>query len=210
MLENSFRLLLRNYTDDGTTIDRYWREINTCYTEPHRYYHTILHLNNFLKELTGIRTKLENLDAMLSALYYHDMIYDPLRADNEERSAIIAGERMEQISVPGFIIRATAGCIMATRSHEVSDNPDINYFTDADLSVLGQAPDIYKRYSNDIRKEYDIYPDVVYYPARKNVLLVFLQMMRIFKTDFFYKKYEEQARVNIKAEIALIDNNGPL
>lgn len=210
MLENSFRLLLRNYTDDGTTIDRYWREINTCYTEPHRHYHTILHLNNFLKELTSIRTKLENWDAMLFALYYHDMIYDPLRADNEERSAIIAGERMEQISVPGFIIRATAGCIMATRSHEVSDNPDINYFTDADLSVLGQAPDIYKRYSNDIRKEYDIYPDVVYYPARKNVLLVFLQMGCIFKTDFFYKKYEEQARVNIKAEIALIDNNGPL
>ncbi len=210
MLENSFRLLLKNYTDDGTTIDRYWSEINTCYTEPHRHYHTLAHLNNFLVELTGIRTRLENWTAMLFALFYHDIIYNPLRSDNEERSAILAREGMEQMSIPGFIIRATADCIMATRSHEVSDNPDVNYFTDADLSVLGQARDIYKRYSNDIRKEYDVYPDVVYCPARKNVLLVFLQMTRIFKTDFFYNKYEEQARINIKAEIALMDNNSPL
>ncbi|HTG56069.1 MAG TPA: hypothetical protein VL943_07375, partial [Niabella sp.] len=188
MLENSFRLLLRNYTDDGTTIDRYWIEINTCYTEPHRHYHTILHLNNFLKELTGIRTKLENWDAMLFALYYHDMIYDPLRADNEERSAIIAGERMEQISVPGFIIRAAVSCIMATRSHSVNDDPDINYFTDADLSVLGQAAVGYKAYSDGIRREYSIYPDLIYQRGRKNVLLGFLQMNRIFKTDFFYNK----------------------
>lgn len=210
MLENSFRLLLKNYTDDGTTIDRYWSEINTYYTEPHRHYHTLAHLNNFLVELTGIRTRLENWTAMLFALFYHDIIYNPLRSDNEERSAILAREGMEQMSIPGFIIRATADCIMATRSHEVSDNPDVNYFTDADLSVLGQARDIYKRYSNDIRKEYDVYPDVVYCSARKNVLLGFLQMTRIFKTDFFYNKYEEQARINIKAEIALMDNNSPL
>jgi predicted metal-dependent HD superfamily phosphohydrolase len=210
MLENSFRLLLKNYTDDGTIIDRYWSEINTCYTEPHRHYHTLSHLNNLLKELTGIRDELENWMAILFALYYHDIIYNPLRSDNEERSAILAREGMEQIAIPEVTIRETVDCIMATRSHEVSDNPDINYFTDADLSVLGQAPDIYKRYSNDIRKEYDIYPGVVYYPARKNVLLDFLQMGRIFKTDFFYNKYEEQARVNIKAEIALIDNSSPL
>ncbi len=207
MLENSFRLLLKNYTGDSSLIDRYWNEINTCYAEPHRHYHTILHLNNFLKELAGIRTKLENREAVLFALYYHDSIYNPLRSDNEERSAIVARERMEEISVPGFIIRAAVSCIMATRSHEVNDSPDVNYFTDADLSVLGRAPDIYKAYSNNIRKEYWEYPDALYCRGRKKVLSDFLQMTRIFKTDFFYSKYEEQARINIKAEIDLLDNS---
>ncbi|WP_114793204.1 hypothetical protein U0035_14455 [Niabella yanshanensis] len=207
MLENSFKLLLINYTDNSRITDRYWDEINTCYAEPHRHYHTILHLNNFLKELTAIRTRLENWPAVLFALYYHDIIYDPLRSDNEEQSAILARERMEQISVPGFIIGAVASCIMATRSHEVNDSPDVNYFTDADLSVLGQAPDIYKAYNNNIRKEYRGYPDAIYYRGRKKVLSDFLQMTHIFKTDFFYDKYEEQARINIKAEIAWLDNS---
>lgn len=210
MLENSFRLLLGNYTYDGKTIDRYWNEINTCYSEPHRHYHTLSHLNHFLKELTGIRTRLENWTAILFALYYHDIIYDPLRSDNEERSAILAGESMKQIDVPDPVIAAAITSIMATRSHEINDDSDVNYFTDADLSVLGSCPDVYKAYCNDIRKEYGVYPDMMYWPGRKKMLLDFLQRDRIFKTAFFYGKYEEQARINIKAEILLINNGNPL
>lgn len=206
MLENSFRLLLRKYTDDSTIIDRFWNEINTCYAEPHRHYHTLSHLNHFLKELNGIITRLENWVASLFAIYYHDIIYDPLQSDNEEQSAILASERMRQINVPDSVITTAIGHIMATRSHEINEDPDVNYFTDADLSVLGQAPDIYKAYSDNIRKEYREYPDAIYCRGRKKVLSGFLQMTRIFKTDFFYEKYEERARINIKAEIALLNN----
>jgi len=206
MLEDSFKLLLKNYTHAGAAIGEYWKEINTRYSEPHRHYHTLSHLTNLLKELTGIRTKLENWEAMLFALYYHDIIYDPLQSDNEEQSAALAGERMTQINVPDQIIGITVNAIMATRSHTGTGYPDINYFKDADLSVLGQSSQTYKEYSNAIRKEYIIYPDAVYWPARKKVLLGFLQMDRLFTTDIFYRRYEEQARMNLTAEVLSIDN----
>lgn len=207
ILETLFKSMLRSYSLKDNRISDYWSEISDHYKEPHRHYHTLTHLNHFLKELTNVRTQLKNQQAIFFALYYHDIIYDPLRSDNEESSALLAKERMMQMGVPGPTVDLTVNYIIATRTHAVKEDSDANYFTDADLSVLGQQPENYKDYSNAIRAEYDIYPDIVYWPARKKVLCGFLQMSRIFKTGFFYKKYEEQARVNIAAEISSIDRN---
>ncbi len=206
MPETSFRSLLVKYTANGTIIDTYWKQVFTSYTEPHRCYHTLAHLNHLLNELTGAGAHIINRDALLFALYYHDIIYEPMRGDNEERSALMAKNAMEQLAVPDSIINTT--CIRATRSHALNDDPDINYFTDADLSVLGQAPVVYKTYCEGIRKEYGIYPDVFYQRGRKNVLSAFIQRSQIFNTAFFYNKYETQARINIAAEIAAINELG--
>lgn len=204
MLESSFKLLLKNYTDQGSSIDAYWNEINSRYNERHRYYHTPSHLHHLLMELTAIKAQLKEWDALLFALYYHDIIYDPLRSDNEERSAILAKERMNHLLVADAVMELAVHCIRATRSHVISDVTDVNFFTDADLAVLGQAPEVYKSYCSNIRKEYKVYPDELYHPGRSKLLCGFLQRTRIFKTDYFYKKYEEQARINIAEEIAMI------
>ncbi len=205
ILEDSFKGLMKNYVQYSSTIDRYWREIASCYSQARRHYHTLNHLNHLITELAEISTQLASTDAVLLAAYYHDIIYDPLRSDNEEQSAILARDRLEQAEVPDFIIEQTIVCIMATRSHVLTESSDANYFTDADLSVLGQAAAVYKKYSSHIRQEYEQYPDGVYWPARRKILSGFLQMPRIFKTGFFYKKYESQARNNITAEMAAIE-----
>ena len=75
------------------------------------------------------------------------------------------------------------------------------YFTDADLAILGSDYDKYIHYVKSIRKEYKFYPDFVYNPGRKKVLEHFIQMTRIYKTDFFFSRYEEQARKNMNDEI---------
>ncbi|MCH5690927.1 hypothetical protein LWM68_45865 [Niabella sp. W65] len=51
MLEDSFKLLLKNYTHAGAAIGEYWKEINTRYSEPHRHYHTLSHLTNLRRSL---------------------------------------------------------------------------------------------------------------------------------------------------------------
>ncbi len=61
---------------------------------------------------------------------------------------------------------------------------------DADLSILGQDLEIYLGYTREIRKEYSIYPDVLYKPGRKKVLRYFLDLESIFKTDYSKEKYE--------------------
>jgi len=59
-------------------------------------------------------------------------------------------------------------------------------------------------YYKNARKEYAIFPDFVYKPGRKKVLLHFLAMERIFKTDYFFHKFEMQAKQNLQKELEML------
>ena len=78
---------------------------------------------------------------------------------------------------------------------------DTNYFTDADLSILGSDSDSYLTYTKQIRKEYSYFPDLLYKPGRRKVLEHFLEMGNIFKTKYFQDKFEIQAKINILGEL---------
>ncbi|MGY6650052.1 HD domain-containing protein [Wenyingzhuangia sp. IMCC45574] len=137
-------------------------------------------------------------------LFYHDSIYNSQRQDNEEKSAVLAEERMKTLDVPRDLIDLCSYQIRATKSHVKSDNQDTNYFTDADFSILGKAWDEYSIYTQNVRKEFAIYPDSIYTKGRKKVLKHFLEMERIYKTDYFYQKYEEKAKLNMQRELELL------
>lgn len=201
MLKETFIGLLNNYTDNECLANELWTEIENNYSNKERHYHTLQHLGNLLGQLTKIKNEILNWDAVLFTMYYHDVIYDPLQSDNEEKSAELAEKRMKHITVPNSIIQLCRSQILATKSHIESDDSDTNYFTDADLSVLGQPWEIYLQYSQNVRKEYSIYPDFIYNSGRKKVLTHFLTMERIFKTDFFYDRFEMQAKHNLTHEL---------
>lgn len=201
MLKETFIGLLKNYTDNDRLTNQLWTEIEKNYSGKKRYYHTLQHLDNLLAQLTEVKGEIQNWETILFTLYYHDIIYNSLKSDNEEKSAELAEERMKQISVSNDTIEFCKNQILATKSHIKSADSDTNYFTDADLSVLGQSWETYTLYYKNVRKEYSIYPDFVYNPGRKKVLNHFLAMDRIYKTDFFYKKFERVSRENILNEI---------
>lgn len=90
--------------------------------------------------------------------------------------------------------------ILPTKQHEISDNNNTNYLTDADLAILGGSPYDYQKYSEQIREEYATYPDFMYNNGRRKALQHFLQVERIFKTNYFSGKFEKQARINIANE----------
>lgn len=204
MLKDTFTGLLKNYTDNSRLVSELWAEIDEHYSGKKRHYHTLQHLDNLLAQLTGVKEEIQNWETILFTLYYHDIIYNPLKSDNEEKSAELAEKRMKQISIPDQMIDLCKRQILATKSHLRSIDSDTNYFTDADLSTFGQNWEAYSLYYKNVRKEYSIYPDLVYNPGRKKVLEHFLAMDRIFKTEFFYNKFEMQARQNLQKEIALL------
>ncbi|MBX2924155.1 MAG: hypothetical protein KF746_18285 [Chitinophagaceae bacterium] len=204
MLKGTFIKLLSNYTDNNGLVNELWAEIEKNYSGRKRHYHTLQHLDNLLVQLTEVKGEIENWETVLFTLYYHDIIYSSLRFDNEEKSAELAEKRMKRISVPHNTIQLCKEQVLATKSHNTSADDDTNYFTDADLSVLGQDWETYSWYYKNVRKEYSIYPDFVYNPGRKKVLNHFLSMDRIFKTAFFYKRFEIQARQNLQKEIELL------
>tara|TARA_R110000868_G_scaffold290081_1_gene550317 strand:+ start:74 stop:688 length:615 start_codon:yes stop_codon:yes gene_type:complete len=204
VLKETFIELLTNYTDNESLKNKLWTEIDKNYSSKKRHYHTLEHLNNLLYQLTAVKSEIKNWETILFTLFYHDIIYNSLKSDNEEKSAELAEKRMKQLSVSTDKIELCKKQILATKSHIKSTDSDTNYFTDADLSVLGQNWETYLLYCKNVRKEYSIYPALVYNPGRKKVLNHFLSMDRIFKTDFFYKKFEVQAKQNLQQEIELL------
>jgi predicted metal-dependent HD superfamily phosphohydrolase len=199
MLKETFLKLLEKYTNSAQAL-LLWTEIEKNYSTKKRHYHTLTHLHHLLNQLLEIKDELKNWEAILFSLYYHDSIYNALKSDNEEQSALLAEKRMKQIAVPPAMIELCKQQILATKSHVCVADSDTNYFTDADLAILGQEWKTYSTYFENVRKEYAIYPNLMYNPGRKKVLTHFLTMERIFKTDFFYNKFEKIAKQNLQKE----------
>jgi predicted metal-dependent HD superfamily phosphohydrolase len=201
-LKEIFSNLLINYTTNSSLINELWDEVEKNYSGKKRHYHTLLHLENLLTKLTEVKSEIQNWDSILFTLFYHDIIYTTLKSDNEENSALLAEKRMQQLSVSNDIIERCKNQILATKSHSKSTDSDTNYFTDADLSVLGQPWEIYSLYYKNVRKEYAIYPDFIYNSGRKKVIQHFLSMNSIFKTDYFYNQFEKVAKENLMKELS--------
>lgn len=109
---------------------------------------------------------------------------------------------LEACGGPSPIALACSAQILATKKHEWSSAADTNYFTDADLSILGSSASAYTTYCQQIRQEYSKFPDLLYRPGRRKVLKQFLEMSFIFKTEHFRNLHETQARFNIRVELA--------
>lgn len=200
MIQGSFIDAVLKYCPNRDRADNRWTEVKTRYSEADRYYHTLVHLENLLGELTPHKQSFTNWDTLVFALAYHDIIYNSLRADNEAKSAEVAVKRLTEINFPEHEIDRCEQMILATKKHEAAD-AETNLFTDADLSILGADPETYRTYTQQIRREYNLYPDFLYNRGRKKVLQHFLSMSSIYKTESFREKYGASARRNIQNEL---------
>ena len=201
MLKNIFFELTKKYTGDLLLIQTRWTEIEKKYSDTKRHYHTLFHLENLISQLEEVKNQIVDWDIILFAVFYNDIIYKSTKTNNEEKSAELATKRLHEINFPQNKISGCAALILATKKHLQTGNSDTDLFTDADLSILGQSWDQYAVYCKQIRKEYSIYPDLIYKPGRKKVVNHFLRMDRIYKSDYFYKKFELQAKENLLREL---------
>jgi len=203
-LKKTFEELMAQLTSDVALTAKLWTEIEGNYSQKDRHYHNLQHLSSLLQCLFSVKDKIQDWTTLLFSVYYHDIIHDPESAENEERSAELAAQRMNQIGMSTEMIKGCTDQIMATKSHQSTQDRDTNYLMDADLSILGQSWDRYSEYCQNIRKEYAIYPSALYNAGRKKTLRHFLAMKPIFKTDFFSRKLDQQARENIRKEIDIL------
>ncbi|WP_299433089.1 hypothetical protein [uncultured Aquimarina sp.] len=204
MLKDIFVSLLSKYSEDPEYINSLWNEIFKNHNKRNRYYHNLTHLENLYKNLASVKANIKDWDITIFALFYHDYIYNVLKQDNEERSAQQAVDITSSLSIDTGKVNICKEMILATKGHQISENDDINYFTDADLSILGSNWNDYETYYKNVRKEYKYYPDFMYNKGRIKVLKHFINMNRIFKTDYFYTKFEKQAKNNLQQEINLL------
>lgn len=196
MLKNKFYKLTHHFSTNEQLIDSLWSEIHTQYSEPYRHYHTLKHLEYIYKELAGI-----TLDPIVEfTIFYHDIIYDVQKSNNEEESALFASKRLEALGVEKKLINDVSQLILLSKKHGSINIESYKLFLDADIAILGTAPFVYKQYIQSLRKEYSIYDDTIYNNGRKKVLSHFLEKPKLYQSEYFYKQYEEQARTNILTE----------
>jgi len=60
--------------------------IMTKYSEPHRYYHNLQHISELYNKLSLWNLNQNNQRIIVMAIIFHDIIYDPMANDNEEKS----------------------------------------------------------------------------------------------------------------------------
>ena len=140
------------------------------------------------------------------ALYYHDVIYDPTRVDNEQKSAEYAVGALSSYLRPEQCQDIYA-FIMMTANHQVDESidsvkySDAAYLLDMDLSILGAPWSTYQQYAQAIRQEYAHVADDNYRDGRTAVLQGLLAHPKLYLTDYYYSQLEAQARDNIKREL---------
>lgn len=87
-VKERFLNLMKKYSDNENYNLECWNEIDNNYSSKYRHYHNLEHLENMFIELDKVKSKVENLDTLLFAIYYHDIIYKATKINNEHRSAL--------------------------------------------------------------------------------------------------------------------------
>ena len=147
------------------------------------------------------------------SIYFHDAIYNPQSASNEEDSEKLWQEFAKQVNtIPREIVHEVAKFIFATKAHKVSDDGGgdqdddsklLAFFLDLDLAVLAKQPDAYMSYAALIRKEYHFVPAETYCAKRAEILQDMVHQKRLYASPVF-APWETRARNNLRNEVALL------
>ena len=189
------------------------QHIKQRYGEPHRAYHTLTHIEDMLSLFIRYRHAMTNPDAVFLAIIFHDVIYNPRAADNEELSAVEFesfhrevthnNESSLRVIVNSSIVTRY---ILETKSHSIAPGMATDYdlllFLDFDMAILGTVRSEYMEYCEQIRAEYQHIPMEIYSVKRSEVLAGFLANAMIYNTDIFKSTHEQTARDNLAREIS--------
>lgn len=201
-LENNWKELT-----EGLPTNDFYQNLRSLYSSKSRHYHNFKHIEALLKHSETHRNLLESPKTVDFAIWYHDAIYNASKSNNEEKSAQLAQENLVALGVDESVIENCYKLIIATKTHQLSEDLntfDAQFLLDIDLSILAAERNKYLEYTRQIRKEYKIYPDLLYKPGRKKVLKHFLEMEHIYKTELFQDLWESKARENLKHELSLL------
>ncbi|MCY7422174.1 MAG: hypothetical protein LH478_10590 [Chitinophagaceae bacterium] len=188
--------------------NKMWNSVVDHYNEPYRFYHTLNHVASLFEKSEHYMAQIESPATVGFAILYHDVVYDTFKDNNAEESALFARQQLSALNIKEAIIKDVETFILATKTHTLPEgyhlNNDLSLFLDLDLTILATSWDEYELYSEQIRKEYRQYPDVVYNPGRKHALEKLSKKEFVYFTPPIKEVLEPIARQNIFREIQLL------
>lgn len=188
---------------------RLFGEILHFYGESHRHYHNLSHLAQCFQVLDSVMAKLPGILSVELALWYHDIVYDTTRADNEERSALFAEERIEKMGKPRAFALQVGSLVRATSHRNKPHTREAQVLLDVDLSIFAESPERVRQYDEDIRREYSWVPEEHFYPARFKLLQRFREEGLYSTPEFLGGPREELANANLDLLIQTMKDTVP-
>jgi predicted metal-dependent HD superfamily phosphohydrolase len=188
---------------DSPTSRTEWAAVLDAWNEPHRRYHDLAHLAAVLGLVGELAGPATDPDAVRLAAWYHDVVYDPERSDNEHVSAeraraglrgLVTDERLDEIE----------RLVLLTAGHDPAPG-DSNgaVLCDADLAVLAAPPESYAAYASAVRLEYGHLTDEEFTSGRIAVLEHLLALPALYRTEAA-QAWTGPARANLTAELTLL------
>lgn len=158
----------------------------TMWNEPHRYYHSLNHLNDLILQINSFKSSFskKEYDKLLLTAIFHDCIYDPMKKDNEEKSA----DFFKKCSVDNEDTKEIFKMILDTKSHD-SDSKISTIFNDFDMNIVDRDFEQLLEWEKGIYQEFKKYGKTVYRKHR----LIFLESLldkHISNTDNILKLIE--------------------
>lgn len=188
------------------------------YEQPHRKYHTSVHLSEMLTALKTLykRHHTATPRAVLLAAWFHDAVYEANPGEDEAASADLARTALTPLASTGFLtnrgVTAIAHLIELTASHQLADGieeytsgaltrADAEFFLDADLAILAADSPRYTRYVAGVRAEYAHYAPDAFTRGRAAILQGFLNRTAIYASDTAHLLWDAPARLNLRTEL---------
>ncbi|MFB9732878.1 metal-dependent phosphohydrolase [Ornithinimicrobium kibberense] len=182
------------------------------WTEAHRRYHTVQHLEEMLAALDELEgaVPLSPEEALLArtVAWYHDLAHDPRAAagSNEHRSATLARDHLHHLGADDVVVDVVEEGVLMTATHEVAPDAGplavLDAVHDADLWILSAPPERYAAYRRQVREEYAHVPDDSFRSGRSAVLRAFAGRDRLYRTTHGHRRWTERARRNLAGELA--------
>jgi predicted metal-dependent HD superfamily phosphohydrolase len=202
-LQKEWEILTRKFCSNAQQRAEIFALLRDKYTETPRFYHNLSHVNSLLRQAADF--VFDDAEAVQMAIWFHDVIYNPLSGNNETDSAELAVICLQDLDFPPDKIKRIRQMILATQKHSPADlDEDGRIFLDLDLSILGSGEEIYDKYRQAIRREYSFVPYFLYRRSRRRILQNFLARETIYYTEKARQRWENQAQTNLNNEINLL------
>lgn len=182
-------------------------ELEAAYQDGSRHYHDLTHILELLDWLHTVSAGpgwAHPREVLIAALY-HDLVYDPLRSDNEARSADRAIERVRQhLSEHALDLAVIRALIEETARHGAHGDglsDDLQHFVDADMAILGADRARFEAYDRAIQREYAAVPEELFQAGRRRFFQSLLEADRIYLSPLFHRLLDGAARANLQAAL---------
>jgi len=181
-------------------------ELSARYAEPHRRYHDNAHVQAVMRDSAALAGELRlppgEHAALVVAAGAHPVVYEAHPRDVERRTASWARDWLTRAGVGEVRVARVEELVLATMTHSAAaDDLAAWALLDADLAILGAAPEVYDRYRVAVREEYGALEEPVWRAGRAAVMSGLLARDPLYVTAAAGRRWEATAKANIAREL---------